>query len=125
MVERERPRGIDRTGAEARFSDVVRTLGRQSGVAQSVKKGFGFGGLLAGGKLFAVPRGEGLLLKLPAAKVAALIATGEGEVFDAGKGRPMKEWVVVGPRSQERWLELARQAMSFVAGGPGARRKRG
>ena len=30
-----------------------------------------------------------------AARVAALIGEGTGEVFDANKGTPMKEWLVV------------------------------
>jgi hypothetical protein len=41
-------------------------------VSVSAKKGFGQTGLLAGGKLFAVLRGEDLFLKLPAARVAGL-----------------------------------------------------
>ncbi|RAK61852.1 hypothetical protein DJ021_15805 [Phenylobacterium hankyongense] len=57
-------------------------------------------------------RGETLLLKLPAARVAELIAAGVGSPFDANKGRPMKEWVTVG--AEAGWLALAREAAAFV-----------
>jgi hypothetical protein len=104
----------DAAGA-APFAEIVEALGTAPGVAQSAKKGFAFGGLMVGGKLFAMPHGEELLLKLPAVRVAALIASGEGGPFDAGRGRPMKEWVTVKPSAAKRWLELAREAMAFVA----------
>ena len=60
-----------------------------------------------------VSRGR-LVLKLPAARVAELIEIGRGHPFDAGKGRPMKEWVSLEPNSAEDWLGLATDALSFV-----------
>jgi hypothetical protein len=55
-----------------------------------------------------------LVVKLPKARVDALIAAGDGERFDPGHGRLMKEWVAVEPTSEEGWLDLAREAMEFV-----------
>ena len=50
------------------------------------------------GKFFAFVRaGEELVVKLPAPRVSELIASGEGSVFDAGKARPMREWVALRP----------------------------
>ncbi len=109
------PTGEPTPDARDRYAALVADLIKAPGVSQSVKKGFGFSGLLIGGKLFAVPRGDELLLKLPAPKVAALIVSRDGTAFDAGRGRPMKEWVTVKATSKERWLDLARQAMQFVA----------
>lgn len=60
-----------------RFEAVAKALLTAPGVSQSAKRGFGFSGLLVGGKLFAVPRAGELLVKLPAAKVVALIASGD------------------------------------------------
>jgi TfoX/Sxy family transcriptional regulator of competence genes len=74
---------------------------------------FGSNALKVNGKIFAMlVRGE-LVLKLPRARAEALAAEGRGIPFDAGKGRPMKEWVVV--RAPERaWAALAREAHAFV-----------
>ena len=50
-------------------------------------------GLKTGGKFFAmVVRGE-LVVKLPAARVDELEASGTGRRFEPGKGRRMKEWI--------------------------------
>ena len=72
-------------------------------------------GLKASGKLFAfVTRGE-LVVKLPADRVAALIATGDGRPFDANKGRPMREWVALSPADEAACEAHMREAASFVA----------
>jgi hypothetical protein len=55
------------------------------------------------------------VLKLPKERVAELVATGDGAPFDAGKGRPMKEWAVIDLHASKRWLALATEAMTFVA----------
>jgi hypothetical protein len=59
-------------------------------------------------------RGQ-LVVKLPAARVSALIASGDGTPFDAGKGRPMKEWLALDPGARLDWLTLAKEALAFVA----------
>jgi hypothetical protein len=83
-------------------------------------RGFGAGALQVDGHIFAMPNEAGLALKLPASRVATLIAGGEGLPFDAGKGRPMREWVVIPPGQNDRWLSLAEEALAFV-GGPAER----
>jgi hypothetical protein len=98
-----------------RYAKIVETLLRSREISQSAKKGFGFSGLMVGGKLFAILRKDELLLKLPRPRVDALIASGDGKRFDPGHGRPMKEWVTVKPGSAADWLALAREAMAFVA----------
>jgi len=75
---------------------------------------FGSNGLAVGGKLFMIDHGERLVLKLPRARVDALVAAGAGVHFDPGHGRPMKEWVAL--RGHEAaWLGLAREARAHVA----------
>lgn len=55
-----------------------------------------------------------LVLKLPRRRVVELIEAGRGEPYDAGKGRPMKEWVRLDPSGREDWLSLAKDAIAFV-----------
>jgi hypothetical protein len=70
----------------------------------------------AAGKFFAfVTRGQ-LVVKLPAGRVTDLIASGEGRVFDAGRGRPMKEWVGLSPADETACAEYMREARKFVSG---------
>jgi hypothetical protein len=83
----------------------------------SGRRGFGSDSLCVNGKIFAIPSSDGLVLKLPRARVAQLIASGDGTPFDGGKGRPMKEWVVLGSAAEDRWLDLAMEALSFVGAG--------
>ena len=42
------------------------------------------------------------------------MGAGTGRPFDAGKGRPMREWVVVAGDDPKEWYELAREALRFV-----------
>jgi hypothetical protein len=77
---------------------------------------FGSNGLKVGGKLFALFTQDTLVVKLPKARVAALVDGGIGKPFDPGHGRLMKEWLaVVSPRAS--WIDLAREAHDFVNGG--------
>lgn len=99
------------------FSALVETLAARPGVTLgSGRRGFGSDALQIHGRIFAMARRGGLVLKLPAARVAALIASGTGSPFDAGKGRPMKEWVVLGHATGHEWLSLAEEALAFVGG---------
>ena len=79
-------------------------------------RGFGADALKVGGKIFAALSGGELLLKLPSARVAAMIAGGRGKPFSSG-GRVMKEWVLAGTQHIAAWPVLAREAKAFVARG--------
>ena len=104
---------------EERFEAIVDALAGTEGVTVgSNRPGFGSGALKVYGRIFAMARRGGLVLKLPSRRVADLLASGDGTPFDAGKGRPMKEWVVLDPRAGRRWLPLTKEALAFVAGRP-------
>ena len=102
---------------EERFQDIARGLARRRGVALgSGKRGFGSDALTANGRIFAMVTKGRLVLKLPQDRVAELIDHGDGLPFDAGKGTPMKEWVVVVDDDPRIWRELAEEAFAFVSG---------
>jgi hypothetical protein len=101
---------------EAKYAALVTKIAGRSGVTHITEgKGFGSSGQLkVQGRIFAMlVRGE-LVLKLPRARVDEMVESGEGTRFDAGKGRPMREWFVLSPTSTRRWLPLAEEALDFV-----------
>jgi hypothetical protein len=102
------------TSAVQRYETLAETLLGDPAVTRPERRGFAQGGFMKAGKLFATLRGDQLLLKLPAARVAALIASGGGAPFDANKGKPMKEWVLAEMGAD--WEALAREAADFVTG---------
>jgi TfoX/Sxy family transcriptional regulator of competence genes len=100
---------------EARYSQLVKAFSAQKGVsALSDGKGFGSTGQLKfEGRIFAMlVRGE-LVVKLPRSRVDELVAQGDGAHFDAGKGKPMKEWFVLSSTSRRPWASLAEEALDF------------
>ena len=104
---------------EERFAAIIEALVGNPNVTPPSsdalsKKRFGSQALKISNKIFAMLAGGRFVVKLPRQRVDALVASGDGERFDPGHGRPMKEWVVVGPSLQRDWLPLAREAMAFV-----------
>lgn len=86
---------------------------------RGVSAGTGFGrneGLRVGGKIFAMLVRGDLVVKLPRARVDELVDAGVAARFDAGKGRPMREWAAVGPSASRRWRGLVEEARTFVSG---------
>jgi len=93
--------------------------------APRVTAGTGFGsnpGLRVGGKIFAMLSNNALVVKLPAARVDELVEQHVAERFDAGKGRPMREWATVSTEHGAQWDDLAAEAFEFVGGGTAQRR---
>jgi hypothetical protein len=103
-------------GAEVErlFDEAAAALCAEDGVERG--KIFHSQGVSVGGKFFAFVRGDEIVAKLPAARVAELIAGGEGEPFDAGKGKPLREWVRFAPSELARCSELMDEARAFVGG---------
>ncbi len=104
--------------AQERYAAIVKELLGNANVTfdSSAKKGFGSSALKTNGKIFAMLDSKGrFVVKLPRQQVAALVAAGQGERFDPGHGRLMKEWLAVDPTSELGWLSLAKEALEFVS----------
>jgi hypothetical protein len=103
------------SGIDPQFAPVIAAFAGITDVTHG-GKGFGSQGLKVNGKLFAMPVRGRLVLKLPKARVEALVESGEGAYFDPGHGRLMRQWVVLDPARQDR-IGLARTAYRFVRDG--------
>jgi hypothetical protein len=62
-------------------------------------------------------RTQALLVKLPAGRVNALIASGHAEAF-APAGRAFREWAALPRPDRHRWQKLLNEARRFAAGAP-------
>ncbi len=106
-------------GAVPGFAALAAALRAEGGVdapgGGGRRRAFGADALKTGGKIFAMVAQGTLVLKLPAARVEALVAQGRGARFDPGHGRVMREWIALSGGEGE-WLALAREARAFVAG---------
>jgi hypothetical protein len=102
------------TPEEQRYGELVSAFLNEPGVTQE-GSGFGSSALKVGGRIFAMlsSRGE-FVVKLPRRRVGELIGSGDGDRFDPGHGRLMKEWLALRPGSSQDWDALAREAMDFV-----------
>jgi hypothetical protein len=97
------------------FLRIVKALGKEDGVTYG-GKGFGSSALKADGRIFAMLSSKGrFVVKLSKARVAELSARGQGEPFDPGRGRLMKEWLAVSAPPKQ-WLGLAKEALAFARG---------
>ena len=107
---------------EAEFASVIVALRNKPGVtppsdAERTRRKFGSNGLRINGRVFAMLSAEKrLIVKLPRERVDALVDAGEGERFDPRRnGRVMREWIVMKQSFRANWLQLAGEALDFVA----------
>jgi TfoX/Sxy family transcriptional regulator of competence genes len=109
---------VSESKAAAKYGALVKTFKTQAGVTTVTEgKGFGSSGQLkVEGRIFAMLVRDELVLKLPRQRVDELVGEGDGARFDAGKGKPMREWFVLSPTSKKAWARLAREAHDFVKG---------
>jgi TfoX/Sxy family transcriptional regulator of competence genes len=105
--------------AEERWAALVETMlaagSATYGSDAGPQRAFGSTSLKTDGKIFAMLVKDHLVVKLDRRRVEALVSAGQGERFDPGHGRLMKEWLSVAePASDEAWLDLATAAEAFV-----------
>ena len=101
--------------SRTRFEDLVTEFNDVDGVTPP-RGGAGFGrsALRYRGKIFAMFVRGALVVKLPADRVAALVAAGHGAHFDANKGTPMRQWFAADPdpACALSWSDLAAEALA-------------
>jgi hypothetical protein len=98
--------------AASAFGAIAAAFARKPGVTK--KRMFNTENALAvEGKIFAMltPK-DVFVVKLPKARVDAIVAAGAGEHFGPG-ARKMKEWVSMA-NGREDWLALAKEAFAYV-----------
>jgi hypothetical protein len=104
------------TPNERAFARVAKSLTGERGVTLGIGKGFGANSLKVNGKIFAmVSARDEFVVKLPKERVAALVAAGKATYFDTGRGKIMKEWIVV-PEDSLPMTRLAKEAYEYVRG---------
>lgn len=102
---------------DSAFDRVVDSFAKDNQVSLGGKKGFGSDALKVNGKIFAMMSSENeFVVKLSTERVDELVASGKGERFDPGRGRLMKEWLVV-RTGIKNWLDLASEVCKFVKRG--------
>jgi hypothetical protein len=99
---------------DPRYEDLIDALLGEPGVTPPQGSGFGRSACRFNGKIFVMFVRGRLVLKLPEARVDDLIAAGHGGRFDANKGTRMREWLSLDPASDQPWLPLAMEALSFA-----------
>src|SRR5713101_7522460 len=99
---------------DAGFAPVVAAFAKNRDVSQ--KRMFSSDNVLnVNGKIFAMLVKGKFVAKLPKHRVDELVRDGDGEYFDPGHGRLMKEWVSVAD-GRGLWVDLAKEAYRFVKG---------
>ena len=114
-MPKQSKRAATAPGPDDSFSLMVRAFARDPLVTEGGR--FGAKSLKVEGKVFAMLVKGKFVAKLPAARIAELLAElveeGGAEPFDPGHGRRMKEWVSLSGH-QDHWINLAKEARQFV-----------
>ncbi len=76
----------------------------------TVNAGRGAQGLKVGKKMFAMFFKGDLLLKMPPARVEALVSSGKGLPYDPGTGKVMKNCVLIPAARKRSWIRLCEEA---------------
>ena len=75
-----------------------------------VLQGRGAQGIKRDGKLFVIFIKGDLIAKLPEQRVKEVIDSGDGEPFDPGTGKPMKNRVLIPASKTDYWIKYSEEA---------------
>ena len=101
--------------AAGRFAVLVEAFAGTPGVTPpdpSGRRSFGSSALKVDGAIFAMLVQDSLVVKIPADRVAELVASGSCAPFATGKGSPMREWAAVENPALD--LALSGEALDHV-----------
>lgn len=105
--------------------ELFRQVASHHGVAwtPSASPKFGSDSLRIDGKIYAaLTRSHCLLLKLPPARTAELLAAKRARRFESG-GRVMNGWITLAPDQARDWIALSDEARAFLASQTTSKRK--
>lgn len=103
--------------AEARLAEVAEAFAGTPGVVLPAAgpRHFGTATLRVHGRIAAFTPDDRLVVKLPAERVAELVASGAGLPFPTGRP-PMREWVAVVSDDPQEWHVRVAEALAYVGG---------
>ena len=79
----------------------------------TVLSGRGAQGIKQGKKLIVMFMKGEIIVKLPANRVSEIITSGEGEAYDPGTGKPMKNWVLIPETRKDLWIKYCEEAKNY------------
>jgi TfoX/Sxy family transcriptional regulator of competence genes len=79
-----------------------------------ITKMFGSPGIKVDGKVFAMLVKGKLVVKMSKDRVNETVNRCEGNYFDPGHGKLMKQWLSINTDHEHLWPKLAREAMIYV-----------
>ena len=80
----------------------------------TVNAGKGSQGLKLGKKMFAMFYKGKLVVRLSPERVAELVASGEGQAFDPGTGRPMPDRVAIPVEQSDDWVAFCEESQLYA-----------
>ena len=100
----------------AAFTAIVKAFANDPDVTPpKAGKGFGSRALKVKGKIFAMISSKSeFVVKLPSTRATELVSAGQAKYFDAGRGKPMKQWAAI-TGGERLWLTLAKESRDFVS----------
>ena len=76
----------------------------------TVLSGSGAQGIKRDGKMFVMFLKGNILVKVPSKRVSEIIASGDGQAYDPGTGKPMKNRVLIQQAKKDLWIKYSTEA---------------